>query len=50
MDLAVTRADASELAQFKEEMMDKFKMSDLGILSYYLEIEVDQSGSVITLP
>jgi hypothetical protein len=32
-----------------EELMQKFRMSDLGSLSYYLGIEVRQTGDGIEL-
>jgi hypothetical protein len=34
---------------FKDEMKTKFQMSDLGLLSFYLEIEVQQHGDGISL-
>jgi hypothetical protein len=48
-DLIITGADAEEIAKFKREMMDKFCMSDLGLLHFYLGIEVHQDGSGIML-
>ena len=33
----------------KQEMQRLFRMSDLGLLSYYLGIEVRQSKAIITL-
>ena len=48
-DLILTSVDSNELTQFKEEMKDRFKMSDLGLLSYYLGIEVQQRPGMITL-
>jgi hypothetical protein len=33
-------ADAKENARFKQEMMKIIHMSDLGLLHYYLDIEV----------
>jgi len=48
-DLILTGADSNELTQFKEEMKNTFKMSDLGLLSYYLGIEVQQRPGMITL-
>ena len=48
-DLILTGVDSNELTQFKEEMKDRFKMSDLGLLSYYLGIEVQQRPGMITL-
>ena len=41
-DLIVTGARAEDINQFKREMAARFKMSDLGALSYYLGIEVRQ--------
>ena len=37
------------MAVFKEKMKATFQMSDLGPLSFYLEIEVHQDDSGITL-
>jgi hypothetical protein len=34
---------------FKVEMVAMFKMTDLGLLHYYLDIEVKQSTSMISL-
>uniref|UniRef100_A0ACD5X227 Uncharacterized protein n=1 Tax=Avena sativa TaxID=4498 RepID=A0ACD5X227_AVESA len=48
-DLIVTGASAREIAKFKIEMQGTFKMSDLGLLSYYLGIEVKQTPGEITL-
>jgi hypothetical protein len=39
-DLIITRNDASKIAKFKREMSARFKMSDLGLLCFYLGIEV----------
>lgn len=39
-DLIITRACAEDIDSFKREMAARFKMSDLGVLSYYLGIEV----------
>jgi hypothetical protein len=41
-DLIVTGTAAKAIVVFKKEMMNLFKMSDLGLLSYYLGIEVSQ--------
>jgi hypothetical protein len=38
-----------EIAKFKQEMTDRFKMSDLGLLAYYLSMEVTQQNGEITL-
>ena len=37
------------LGRFKREMSKNFKMSDLGVLSYYLSIEVQQNTTGITI-
>src|SRR5438105_4332966 len=39
-DLIITGSDDGEISRFKGEMMDAFRMSDLGLLRYYLGIEV----------
>ena len=41
-DLIVTGEDPAEIKEFKEQMTKEFEMSDLGLLSYYLGIEVGQ--------
>lgn len=38
-----------ELHRFKEEMKCMFEMSDLGLLRYYLGLEVHQSTLGITI-
>jgi Reverse transcriptase (RNA-dependent DNA polymerase) len=48
-DLLITGTCEAEIAKFKGEMMEKFKMSDLGLLTYYLGIEVKQASNMITL-
>lgn len=48
-DLVITGASSDDIKQFKKEMADTFKMSDLGLLHYYLGIEVKQSTSGISL-
>lgn len=48
-DLVISGPDVSDIIQFKQEMKEKFSMSDLGLLSYYLGIEVRQGGDGITL-
>jgi hypothetical protein len=39
-DLMITGTKDAEVAAFKEEMKVTFQMSDLGLLSFYLGIEV----------
>uniref|UniRef100_A0A453B0H4 Reverse transcriptase Ty1/copia-type domain-containing protein n=1 Tax=Aegilops tauschii subsp. strangulata TaxID=200361 RepID=A0A453B0H4_AEGTS len=48
-DLLITGADEEEIARFKLQMKELFKMSDLGLLTYYLGIEVHQKPEGITL-
>jgi hypothetical protein len=48
-DLIITGSDRDNIRSFKEEMVAAFKMSDLGLLHYYLGIEVKQSASGISL-
>ncbi|KAG8641013.1 hypothetical protein MANES_13G092690v8 [Manihot esculenta] len=48
-DLILTGSNQLVINQFKQEMQCKFKMSDLGLLSYYLGIEVKQNQREITL-
>jgi len=48
-DLIVTGARTADIAKFKEQMAARFRMSDLGPLSYYLGIEVKQGEDTIKL-
>jgi hypothetical protein len=48
-DLVITGTKDAEVATFKEEMKATFQMSDMGLLSFYLGIEVHQGDSGITL-
>jgi hypothetical protein len=48
-DLVITGSDYDDIKSFKEEMTTTFKMSDLDLLHYYLDIEVKQSVSMILL-
>jgi hypothetical protein len=47
-DLMITGTKDADVAAFKEEMNATFQMSDLGLLSFYLGIEVHQGDSGIT--
>jgi hypothetical protein len=49
IDLVITGTKDAKVAAFKEEMKVTFQMSDLRPLSFYLEIEVHQDDSGITL-
>ena len=48
-DLLITGADEEEIARFKLQMKELFKMDDLGLLSCNLGIEVHQKPKGITL-
>ncbi|KAG6471511.1 hypothetical protein ZIOFF_068953 [Zingiber officinale] len=48
-DLIVTGSSIEKINKFKQQMMTEFEMSDLGLLSYYLGIEVEQQKSQILL-
>ena len=47
-DLIILGANVNDISHFKQQMK-KFNMSDLGLLSYYLGIEVKQNAEGITL-
>lgn len=48
-DLIITGTNRSLITEFKAQMQDLVKMSDLGLLSYYLGIEVCQGEGEIML-
>jgi hypothetical protein len=48
-DLIITGGSSGVISAFKEEMKTLFRMSDLGVLSYYLEVEVKQGQHSIKL-
>ena len=48
-DLFVTGTSREVIEEFKKRMASKFDMSDLGVLTYYLGIEVHQHEEGITL-
>ena len=48
-DLIITGHSNDDIAAFKAEMKKVFRMSDLGLLSYYQGIEVAQGPDAITL-
>jgi hypothetical protein len=45
-DLVITGPESGDICMFKE-ITTKFKMSDLGLLWYYLGIEVKQNSMVL---
>ncbi|GJV92454.1 ribonuclease H-like domain, reverse transcriptase, RNA-dependent DNA polymerase [Tanacetum coccineum] len=48
-DLIVTGSSKEDLQKFKSQMEEKFEMSDLGLLAYYLGIEVTQTEGGISI-
>ena len=48
-DLVITGSHHSDIDKFKLEMKSTFQMSDLGLLKYYLGLEVVQSEAGITV-
>jgi len=48
-DLIVTGSEKKEIEAFKKQITEEFEMSDLGLLSFYLGIEVDQQKDYLTL-
>ena len=48
-DLIITGPNRANIDAFKQEMMKSFSMSDLGLLSYYLGIQVTQERGMIML-
>lgn len=48
-DLLVVGSNQDEIKWFKDQMSKQFEMSDLGLLSYYLGIEVQQGKEFTTL-
>ncbi|XP_066323494.1 uncharacterized mitochondrial protein AtMg00810-like [Miscanthus floridulus] len=48
-DLIITGGDAVAVSKFKAQMRNAFRMSDLGLLSYYLGLEVTQGPDEIAL-
>lgn len=48
-DLVMTGGNRQVIKKFKTEMQQKFDMSDLGLLSFYLGIEVNQTPTSISL-
>jgi hypothetical protein len=48
-DLIITGANPREVDEFKADMQRIFRMSDMGLLSFYLGIEVKQTSEAITV-
>jgi hypothetical protein len=48
-DLVITGGDVAMIKHFKREMKSTFQMSDLGLLSYYLGLEVKQGKGGIAI-
>jgi hypothetical protein len=47
--LVITGSSGSSIKRFKDQISSMLKMSDLGLLSYYLGIEVKQGDEGISL-
>ena len=48
-DMIITESIASIIDSFKATLQERFAMIDLGLLHYFLGIEIHQSSSGITL-
>lgn len=48
-DLMPTRESSEEINIFKQQMMSEFDRSDLGLLTFYLRIEVAQEKAQTVL-
>nr|GEX08067.1 ribonuclease H-like domain, reverse transcriptase, RNA-dependent DNA polymerase [Tanacetum cinerariifolium] len=48
-DLIITDTPKKEIDKFKAQMEEKFEMSNLGLLAYYLGIKFTQTGSDISI-
>jgi hypothetical protein len=48
-DLIVIGGDPAEIVAFKKQMTSEFDMSDLGLLSFYLGLEVDRKEDYIAI-
>jgi hypothetical protein len=48
-DFIITGSSQKEIQKFKSEMMKMYKMTDLGLLHYYLGIEVKQGPNGLVL-
>lgn len=48
-DLLVTETSLVNIQKFKQQMAEEFEMSDLGLLSYYLGIEVCQESGCVKI-
>lgn len=46
-DLLVTGDDTKLVEEFKQEMMQAFEMTDLGLMSYFLGLEIKQSDDEV---
>lgn len=48
-DLLVTGSNNANIVEFKSEMQDVFEMSKMCKMSYFLGMEVEQTGSGIAI-
>jgi hypothetical protein len=46
-DLLITGSNELQIKEFKQEMMHVFEMNDLGLMTYFLGMEVKQSKNEV---
>nr|XP_019703149.1 uncharacterized protein LOC109505208 [Elaeis guineensis] len=46
-DMLVTGSDSAQINAFKQDMMKMFEMTDLGVMSYFLGMEIKQAQNEI---
>lgn len=46
-DMLVTGDDTRLVEEFKQEMMQAFEMTDLGLMTYFLGIEIKQNENCV---
>jgi hypothetical protein len=46
-DLLVTGSNAQQVEEFKQKMIQAFEMTDLGLMTYFLEMEIKQNKNEI---
>ena len=47
-DLLVTGSNAQQVEEFKQKMIQAFEMTDLGLMTYFLEMEIKQNKNEIS--
>ena len=46
-DLLVIGSNAQQVKEFKQKMIQAFEMTDLGLMTYFLEMEIKQNKNEI---